>query len=132
MSVVMRLATDTVHGFALPWRAACRCRLRIFEHPDRPTVVLVTAVRDCLVGPPSLAVRSSAERLRADVCRWYRLDAASLVWIVHFPSSWGHPRQFFVVDFAPDPTESCEASDPCWTEISRAHIEGLIGRALAD
>ena len=59
MSVVMRLATDTLHRFALPWRAACRCRLRIFEHPDRPTVVIVTAVRDDVVGPPSLAVRSS-------------------------------------------------------------------------
>jgi hypothetical protein len=128
----MQLATDTIHGFALPWRAACRCRLRIFAHPDRPTVVLVTAMRDGIVGPPSLAVRSSATRLRADVCRWYRLDAASLVWIVHFPSNWGQPRQFFLVDFDPDPTGSGAASDPCWTEISRAHLERLIGRGLVD
>jgi hypothetical protein len=90
----MRLDADVVHGFTLPCCAAFRCRLRIFEHPDRPTVVLVTAVRDCLVGPPSVAVRSSAARLHADVCRLQGLDAVSLVWIVHFPSSWGQPRQF--------------------------------------
>ena len=130
MSVVMRLATDTLHRFALPWRAACRCRLRIFEHPDRPTVVIVTAVRDDIVGPPSLAVRSSAAPLWADVCRRYRIDPDSLVWVEHFPSTWGHPAQFLEVEFDPLPTGASAPNSPRWTVISRAHVEGLIGQVL--
>jgi hypothetical protein len=95
-------------------------------------VVLVTAMRDCIVGPPSLAVRSSVAPLRADVCRRYRLDAAGLVWIEHFPSSWGQATQFVAVDFAPDLPGAGDPCSPRWTVISRSHVEGLLGRGLDD
>ena len=130
MSVVMRLATDTLHRFALPWRAACRCRLRIFEHPDRPTVVIVTAVRDDVVGPPSLAVRSSVAPLRADVCRRLpdrpRQPGVGRALPQHLGPPGAVPRGG--IRPAPDRGQ-CPQLSPLDRD-RRAHVEGLIGRVL--
>jgi hypothetical protein len=101
------------------------CHLRVYVHPDRPTVVIASE----LASNPGTSITNRAEHLATLVCHTARIDPDTMVWIEHYPTDW-RPERFSLVEFARD--RGGRLAHPRWTHVSKARVEAMIGRSLED
>jgi hypothetical protein len=103
-----------------------QCRIRIFQHFDRPTVVIATEIP----GRGGLALTTCVEMLASQVVHDFAIDQDTMTWVEHY--NWGLiGESFHRVEF--DVKRGAgKFRYPRWTRMSRPGVEYLIGGALSD
>ncbi len=103
------------------------CRLRVYTHPDRPTVIIATEVPT----NPGTSITNRVEHLATLVIRASGIDPEGCIWIEHYPAGPRPlPERFAIVEFGRD--QRGRLAKPHWTHVTRDHVERLIGRRLED
>jgi hypothetical protein len=99
-------------------------RVRVFQHADRPTVVVATE----RPGAAGLIALEAIERLAKLVGRDLEAAPESLLWIEHQPSEGWLSDRFTLVRLQRG--REAEVSAVASASLSRARVETLIGQAL--
>lgn len=106
-----------------------RCRLRVFDQPDRPTVAIATE----LATNPGTSIVHACESLAMEVCRRFGIEPDTLVWIEPLPArpSAGLGEWFSRVSFVRNGRQRPGSlGQPRWRPVSREFVERLLGREL--
>lgn len=124
---------DTVHDYEGYSGCASKCRIRIYQDPERrpPRVVIATEVPD----NEGTSVTNMAEHL---VAEWTRDEQGGepieTMWVEHYPEERsGSGRRVFEETFAVVSLRRGrrgELTNPEWKYITRAEVERLIGEAV--
>lgn len=129
----MRLLTDIRYDYPGYHGSQAHCRLRIYGgDPDRPTVVLATEAED----NAGTSITNAAETLATRVCRDFRLDPDTILWVEHYRDRafiGGRPQfkeRYDLVSFDRAPDGSFR--HPEWRSLTKPVVEGFTGQALPD
>ncbi len=103
-----------------------QCRLRVFEGPGLPLVVIATERAD----NPGTSVTNAAEVLATQVYQWLEYPARGIVFIEHYEKDGEEnyaQERFALVSFA---EFDGQFISPEWRHITKEEIEGMIGQPL--
>jgi hypothetical protein len=102
------------------------CRLRVFEGPGLPLVVIATERPD----NPGTSITNAAELLATQVYKWLEYPARGIVFLEHYEKdgeeSYAKER-FALVSFI---ELDGQFISPKWQHISKEEVEGMIGQTL--
>lgn len=95
-----------------------KCRVRVNHN-----IVVATELPD----NTGMSITNAAEEVAMQVCQFFEIPIAQLVWIEHY-AQWGDIDETFdAVDF--EIVHNC-LSNPIWKPVSHAMVEELIGCLL--
>ncbi len=103
-----------------------RCRLRVYEHPGRLSVVIVTE----LAGNPGTTITSAAGYLAAMIYEQINHPLQNVTWVEHYragESNCQGEESFHRVTFANTPPLF---DHPQRQSMSRAEVEELVGQPI--
>lgn len=122
----MQKTIDTIHHYKRYLGCASRCRIRIYQDPERTPVVIATELQD----NEGTSITNMAERLASE---WSRDEQTGqpteIIWIEHYPAERLFKETFALVTFGRD--ERGEFTTPQWQHITRAEVEQMIGEAVS-
>lgn len=95
-----------------------KCRVRI-----KSNTVIATELPD----NEGMSITNAAEEVAMQVCQFYEIPIAQLVWIEHYPQRADIDETFDAVDFE---IVHNYFSNPSWKPTSRTLAEELIGCSL--
>lgn len=95
-----------------------QCRVRI-----NGNVVIATELPD----NPGQSITNAADVLAMQVCQYYGIPPAQLVWIEHYPEQPNHEETLDRVEFL---VEHQTLSNPQWQRISKADVAQLFGSTI--
>jgi Family of unknown function (DUF6166) len=126
---------ETIFHCAGYFGCASKCRLRWIKCQKAGTekvVVIATELPD----NPGTSLSDRAEHLAAEVCRCFGIDPVELIFVEHYPASYGckhalrgslNAERFDLVSFE---IEGGTFRRPKWIPIKKELVENLIGRPL--
>jgi hypothetical protein len=122
----MQQIADETFDFAGPHRFASQCRLRVYEGPGLPLVVIATERPD----NPGTSVTNAAEVLATQVYQWLEYPARGMVFIEHYEQDGQEDyaqERFALVSFA---EMDGQFISPQWQHMTKEEVEGMIGQPL--
>lgn len=124
----MQQTLDTLHHYKGYGAGDAVCRLRVYEEPGKPTIVIVTELPE----NAGTSVTNRAERLATQVWQMLERPAEGMVWVEHYPES-GRGRKvweqehFSLVTFS----ETMQGfRKPEWKALPKEEVEALVGQPL--
>lgn len=131
---------DYRHEYEGYWLASSVCRIRIFTAPDKPPVVIASALDE----NPGTSVTNMAEVLGAEILarffpERFETDATPMIWIEHYARTpWERTQgwpEYARVDFASyrpriasvGRSRRLMLGQPTWTYLPQEDLEQLIG-----
>ena len=132
----MKAAVDVTFDFTDLGGCASHCRARVFRTGAASGAALTE-----LADNPGTSVTNAFESVAAQVCDFYGLDGADVVWVEHYPDArtprereWGAPDPIFEEHFSAVNFGAIEAraegwlfESPRWSHLEQSQLENLIG-----
>lgn len=118
----MSKAHDMLFRYAMPHRHPVYpgspegvCRLRVYRDQDRPTVIVMTELRN----NPGPSVTQAAPAIAERAIRWFHLDPTCILWIEHIED------RFQVISFYGSAGRDLTVAT--WSPMSPERLAHLIG-----
>lgn len=120
----MELIKDYEQSIEALWDKPGKCRIRVYQGKDSPTVIICTEMPDNQSG----SIVTVVEWIAKDV--WEKEGRPTpFIWIEHYPSSLAPDgiETFHRVTFV-QPLDSSRFFNPKWEAMTRAEVERLLGQ----